>query len=209
MDRYKAILSPGEYFHVCNRAVGNDKLFINDEDYLYFLKLFIKYITPVADVFSYSLLPNHFHLFLRFFERKQVFARMEQLEYAHNNEEAIPKFLLQQFSNFFNAYVKVFNYKQDRKGKLFMEPFCRKSIDTMQYYTKIIHYVHVNVLHHGVCKTLEQWPYSSYLPIIKGNVPWLKSDEVIKWFGNVEEFIRFHHQPVLVRSSKNPHIISI
>ncbi len=203
MEKYKAILSPGEYFHVCNRAVGSEKLFTCDEDYDYFIHLFIKYITPLADVFAYSLLPNHFHFFLRFLERRAIWNRMEELEYAHNQPEAMPRFLLQQFSNFFNAYVKVFNYKQDRKGKLFMEPFCRKTVDTPVYFTKMIHYVHVNVLHHGLCSSLDNWAYSSYPAIIKGNVPWIKSAEVIDWFGSAEEFIRFHSQPVLVRSAKN------
>ena len=197
MQNFKALLVAEEYYHVFNRAVGNEKLFIIPDNYRYFLHLFSSYISPVADLFSFSLLPNHFHFFLRMKDADAIRRQMEMLNYRHGSLAAlIPDFLLQQFSNCFNAYTKAFNKQQKRKGKLFMEPFNRKTVLTPEYYTKIVHYIHANPVHHGFCKQIKAWPYSSYYGLVNQEPGWINYEEVIKWFGSIAEFIKFHEQPV-------------
>jgi putative transposase len=203
MSKYKEILVPGDYFHVFNRAVGNEKLFLIEDNYYYFLNLFQKYISPVSDLFSYSLLPNHFHFFLRFKNSIEIFKQMELVEYRYAELNMQPKFLLQQFSNFFNSYTKSFNFQFGRKGKLFIEPFCRRSVSNPGYYTKLVHYVHSNSVHHGLSKKVESWPYSSYHSIVKEQNNFVKADEVIKWFGSVDSFVKFHDQPVLKKTKSS------
>lgn len=199
MPKYREILVPGEYFHVFNRAVGNEKLFLIEDNYYHFLDLYQKYISPVSELFSYSLLPNHFHFFLRFKNSMEIFKQMELVECSYSELHMQPKFLVQQFSNFFNAYTKSLNFQFGRKGKLFIEPFCRRSVNYPGYYTKLVHYVHSNPVHHGLSKTVEKWPYSSYHSIVNGENNFVNCDEVIKWFGSVDSFVKFHQQPVKKR----------
>ena len=197
MQNFRAVLLSEAYYHVFNRAVGNEKLFIISDNYRYFFQLFHSYIAPVADLFCFSLLPGHFHFFLRMKESNVISTQMEDLNYRHGNAvDLIPDFLLQQFSNCFNAYTKALNKQQERKGKLFMEPFNRKTVLTPEYYTKIVHYIHANPVHHGFCKQITAWPYSSYHALVNQAAGWIRCDEVIKWFGSVAEFIEFHDQPV-------------
>jgi putative transposase len=197
MKDFRALLVPEAYYHVFNRAIGNEKLFVIADNYRYFFQLFHSYISPVADLFCFSLLPNHFHFFLRTRDATAISTQMEKLNYRHGNAvDLIPDFLLQQFSNCFNAYTKAFNNQQKRKGKLFMEPFNRKTIATPEYYTKIIHYIHANPVHHGFCKKIKEWPYSSYYGLLSGEKGWIKYEEVINWFGSVAEFAKFHDQPI-------------
>jgi len=197
MQDFKAILLPDEYYHVFNRAVGNEKLFITDDNYRYFFQQFSKYIYPVSDLFCYSLLPNHFHFFLRMKSANVICTQMEVIKFRHGNDVSlIPDFLLQQFSNCFNAYTKAFNRQQKRKGKLFMEPFNRKSITMPEYYTKLIHYIHANPVHHGLCNHVKEWPFSSYNEIINHQNDWIQHEEIMNWFGSEEEFKRFHEQPI-------------
>jgi len=197
MQNFKALLVADECYHVFNRAVGNEKLFVIADNYRYFFQLFTNYISPVADLFCFSLLPNHFHFFLRMKDADAISRQMEVLNYRHGNSfDLIPDFLLQQFSNCFNAYTKAFNKQQKRKGKLFMESFNRKTITTPEYYTKIIHYIHANPVHHGFCKRIKEWPYSSYRELVNQEVGWLRCPEVINWFGSLTEFIKFHDQPI-------------
>ena len=59
------LLYPGGYFHVYNRGNNKETIFKTEENYYYFLSLWKKYIEPVAQTFCYSLLPNHFHFFIR------------------------------------------------------------------------------------------------------------------------------------------------
>jgi REP element-mobilizing transposase RayT len=196
-DDFKALLAANEYYHVFNRAVGKEKIFIVEDNYRYFFQQFSKYISPISDLFCYSLLPNHFHFFLRMKDVQLITSQMKTLNYRHGNDSnLIPDFLLQQFSNCFNAYTKAFNKQQKRKGKLFMEPFNRKSVTNPEYYTKLVHYVHANAVHHGLCKKVKDWPYSSYHLLGQLQNGWLQCDEVIRWFGSVAEFIKFHEQPI-------------
>ena len=42
------------------------------DDYKRFLKLYEKYIEPVADTFAWVLMPNHFHLLIRIKSEKEI-----------------------------------------------------------------------------------------------------------------------------------------
>ena len=53
------------YYHIYNRGVDRGNIFFEEPNYEYFLKLYEKYIVPVADTFAYCLLKNHFHLSVR------------------------------------------------------------------------------------------------------------------------------------------------
>jgi putative transposase len=197
MIEYKDSLFAGGYFHIFNRAIGNEKLFVSPDNYRYFFQRFANYISPVADLFCYVLLPNHFHFFLRFKETEDIVNQMKRLSFkADSNIDSIPVFLLQQFSNFFNAYTKAFNKQLMRKGRLFIEPFNRKLVSDVGYYTKLIHYIHTNPIHHGYCNKADEWPYSSYNLILKNENKWIQHSEVLDWFGSEKEYKRFHEQPV-------------
>ena len=39
-------------------------VFLNNENYLYFLSKLHYYIVPVSDILAWCLMPNHFHLLL-------------------------------------------------------------------------------------------------------------------------------------------------
>ena len=58
-------LQPGVFYHIYNRGNNGEDLFREERNYLYFLKLYEKYITPIADTYAYCLLKNHFHFFVR------------------------------------------------------------------------------------------------------------------------------------------------
>lgn len=197
MSDFRALLFPNEYYHVFNRAVGKEKLFTTEDNYRYFFQQFSFYLSPLSDLFCYCLLPNHFHFFLRMKDPNVIRLHMKDLSYRKgSNIEDIPTFLLQQFSNCFNSYTKALNKQQKRKGKLFMEPFNRKTISTPEYYTKLVHYIHANPVHHGLCDKIDEWPYSSYHQILAQQNGWIKFEEIIRWFSSVAEFKRFHEQPI-------------
>lgn len=58
-------LKEGCYYPIYNRANGIENLFRKKEDYQHFLQLLGKYILPIADIFVWVLMPNHFHLLIR------------------------------------------------------------------------------------------------------------------------------------------------
>ena len=79
-----------------------------------------------------------------------------------------------------------------RKGSLFIPRFKRKQISSNEYWTKIIHYIHYNPVHHNFCNSIEDWPYSSYKTIISDKPTKINRCMVLQWFGSKEDFVAFH-----------------
>ena len=187
------------YYHVFNRAVGNEKIFYEPENYRYFREKMKEHLLPVTDFFCYNFLPNHFHLFLRIkpfdvIEKKlrELKTKEQQRKYDLNRS----LFISEQFGNWCNGYTKAINKRYNRKGKLFMDNLNRKLIDSEAYYSKVIHYIHANAAQHRLCADVKGWPYSSYHSIVSGREIWLMRDEVLDWFGGLHNFVRFHQQPI-------------
>ena len=58
-------LIPGVTYHIYNRGNNGETIFPEERNYEYFMQLYGKYISPIADTFAYCLMPNHFHFLIR------------------------------------------------------------------------------------------------------------------------------------------------
>jgi putative transposase len=202
MPAYNSLLIPEHFFHIFNRAVGDEKIFRTEENYQFFLRKFQEYVSPVAMLYCYSLLPNHFHLLLKIktlreIENLYAFKKGKKMIFYDN--KFISEFIMEQFSNYFNSYTKSFNKVYNRKGKLFIDHLKRNEISDEFYFSKIIHYIHVNPVHHGYCSFVNEWAFSSY-KLLLNQQSTLPSTEIFNWFGGREQFIQFHQQPVKRRN---------
>ena len=91
-------LHPGQYYHIYNRGNNRENVFREERNYPYFLKLYAKYIEPIAETYAYCLLRNHFHFLVRIKDEKDL-TGFENLSGLN------PSGLGQPFSNLFNAYA--------------------------------------------------------------------------------------------------------
>ncbi|MBA7544887.1 hypothetical protein ES705_37248 [subsurface metagenome] len=101
-----------------------------------------------------------------------------------------------QFSHLFNAYAKWFNIRYNRTGSLFEKPFKRKLVESEDYLKRLVYYIHHNPVHHGFSDTIIEYPWSSYLSIVKPHKTKLKQEEVIDWFDDLENFEFYHYRPL-------------
>lgn len=163
-------LSPGNYYHIYNRAISGSLLFYNDENYDYFLRKFKEYLGDFVNIYSYCLLPNHFHFLM---SSKDV-----------SKEVKISRV----FANFFNCYSKSINKQESRHGSLFNKPFKRRLIENEDYLRLIVNYIHRNPIHHKICDQISEYKWSSYNSIRTGNNEMLDVKCVISWFGDFETF---------------------
>jgi len=53
----------GQYYHIFNKGINDANLFLNQDNYPYFLELYQKYIPKIADTFAYCLLKKSFPYF--------------------------------------------------------------------------------------------------------------------------------------------------
>jgi putative transposase len=90
-------LQLGSYYHIYNRGNNRENLFREERNYHHFLKLYARYIPPIADTYAYCLLKNHFHVLVRL---------KTAAEQSRNAKVLSPS---QQLGNLFNAYSKAIN----------------------------------------------------------------------------------------------------
>ena len=64
-------LQPNHTYHIFNHANGFENIFLEDENYRFFLEKYKRYIQPIVETYAYCLLPNHFHLVVRI-RRKEL-----------------------------------------------------------------------------------------------------------------------------------------
>jgi len=195
---YHIPLMTDHFYHLFNRAVGQEKLFRTNENYLYFLTRMKHHILPVADLYAYSLLPNHFHLVVRVKQEKELidFFEVKKGKMFNMSENYLPDFVMEQFSNWLNGYTKAVNKMYKRKGGLFMDYIKRSEATLDSSLTSFIFYVHKNAVHHGLTKNIGDWTFDSYNTLVSTMPTALKRSEVIEWFGSLKIFIEFHKQPV-------------
>lgn len=179
-------LLPGRYYHILNRGNNRENLFLEERNYLYFLNLYAKHVSPLVDTFAYCLLRNHFHLLLRVKELE----RSERLERSDRLDRLDP--VTRAFTSMFQAYSMAINKAYGRTGKLFQEHFGRIEVTSNEYFTNLIFYIHFNPQEHGFVTDFRDWPWSSYSAFLSQQTTRLQRDEVLAWFSGSDEFVKFH-----------------
>lgn len=174
----------GHYYHIYNRGINSSRIFFEDENYSYFLSLYEKYISPIADTFAWCLLNNHFHFFIRIKELTEI----ETCE-IKSSKGINPS---RQFSHLFNAYTQAINKRYSRTGSLFEKPFKRKQIEDEKYFNRLIFYIHNNPIHHSIVSNLDEYEWNTYKLYINSIDSKLINSELPIVFGDFENFIFFH-----------------
>lgn len=216
------------YYHIYNRGVNRADIFVEERNYDLFLRLFEKHLIPVADLFAYCLLKNHFHLSLRIKSEEEILESKKTLPIKtlkvsapntrHNVQASSPNpgdhtpgkplgfetYASRQFSNFFNAYAKTINKAYGRTGSLFQHPFGRVPITSDRQFWNVIAYIHQNPQKHGFVEDFRTWKYSSYGLILApdGKRILIKRQEVMKWFGTKDNYLSLHSQWVTDAQAK-------
>jgi putative transposase len=132
----------GQYYHIYNRGAGKGKIFFNDGNYEYLLRLVKQYYQKHgATIIAYCLMPNHYHFLFR-----------------QETDEPLSKFM----GVLFNAYVQALNLQQERTGTLFEGRFKHKLVDQWEYLMLLCRYVHRNPVKAGLVAHPEDWAYSNY-----------------------------------------------
>lgn len=142
MSLRKVAFTPGEYFHIYNRGNDKRKIFHDNNDYHYFLKLLFLVnsernfkIRDLKDVYTvergdqlvhigaYCAMPNHFHLLL-----------------TPLKENGLSKFM-QKLSTGLSMH---YNVKYNRAGSLFQGKFKAEHASDDVYLKYLFSYIHLN-----------------------------------------------------------------
>ncbi|BDU24632.1 MULTISPECIES: transposase [unclassified Flavobacterium] len=181
----KDIFEAGQYYHVYNRGNNKENIFIEEKNYQYFLEKIKKYILPIADIYAYCLLKNHFHIVLRIKDKNDLPEKFREKIY-------LP------FSNLFNSYSKSINKAYNRTGSLFQEHLQRNRIENEEYLKQLILYVHLNPLKHNFSKEFQTYNHSSYRSYLSDKRSSINREFIIELFEDLENFIFCHDERKLI-----------
>jgi putative transposase len=147
-------------------------------------------------------LPNHFHFLIQVKPYPDLLKYYKIIKPHGKGEEGWqPDFVMQQFSNLLNSYAKSFNIKNNRKGALFMDYLRRVEVTNEGHFSSTVFYIHKNAVHHGYCKAISEWHWSSYNCILKDTPTNLQWQKVLQWFGGTEKFIEYHKQQIYLKNA--------
>lgn len=133
---------PQNYYHVYNRGNDRQRIFLEAENYRFFLCRLRDYlIKGDSELVAYCLIPNHFHL---------IVYLEDCLDFSN---------VLRRFTS---CYVKSINKRYGRVGYLFQGNTRSKLIDTEEYLFHLCRYIHLNPVAAGLVVSPEEWKYSDY-----------------------------------------------
>jgi REP element-mobilizing transposase RayT len=168
------VLIEDSFYHLYNCGNNKENIFIEEQNYMYFLKLSKKHLSKTLDILAYCLLKNHFHLLIK------------------TKENSTTKELSQSFSNLFNAHSKSINKKYGRSGSLFKDRFLRIKLDNEAYLKNLILYIHLNPTHHEFVNDFRFYKHSSFNSIVSNKPTSLLREYVLSIFENRQNFIDAH-----------------
>lgn len=90
-------------------------------------------------LYGYVLMDNHYHLILQVFGKK-----LQEIMHQVNNK-----------------YSKYFNYKYKRVGHVFQGRYKAILVQDERYLLSLVRYIHQNPIKAGMCKTIEEYKWSS------------------------------------------------
>lgn len=204
MPYRKVPIVVGEIYHVFNRSVARQPIFLNNKAYqraletLYFYSFskqnlrfshynrlpqlqkaeFLQNLKLKAkrriQMYAYCLMPNHVHFLIKEIE-----------------ERGISTFM----SNFQESFAKYFNIREDRTGSLFQSMFKAVRIESDEQFLHVSRYIHLNPLTSFVIKDiaeLETYSWCSFGEYLREQDQGIiDKDKVLSYFSSIKHFKSF------------------
>lgn len=201
--KYKATFIENECYHIYNRTNNNEILYRDEGDFTFFMKRYSEMTAGYLDLYSWNLLPTHFHLLAKVRSYSAICHHIKHIP-ADSLVMTEKKFLRQKatihelidnlFQRFLISYCMKFNSKHERKGNLLHRPFKHKLIDKESQFTQAIIYINANAVKHGIVKNINDYKWSSYHDIISDEKTNVCRQYILDWFGGREQFIKVLHE---------------
>ena len=123
MPRGPRFVFENAFYHVFNRGLNKQKIFLSDNDYYFFLRK-LNDLKKKYDhsVYAYCVMPNHFHISIR--TRKTPISKI--------------------MSSLSTSYSMYFNRTYSHFGSIFQNRFKSILIENNSYFLKLSQYIYLN-----------------------------------------------------------------
>lgn len=202
-ERYKQpLLAYNAVYHIYNCGINGGDIFHSEEDYNRFLQKVNKYILPIADMYAWCLLSNHFHFLLKIKKEDTIISMKEAgiFDYKKKNKdmEDKPLDITNQFSHLFNSHAQYYNNKYKRHGSLLEHTFKRTKIENREDFKRCLIYIHQNSLKHKLANDIRDYPYTSFGQYFSETSSNIKKKTALKLFDGLADFEKSHESLVVL-----------
>ena len=179
-------METNKFYHIYNRGNNSEKLFYDDNNYMFFLKKFKYYLDDFVDIHAYCLMPNHFHFLISI---KDDFEVSKEIDVEKATDKG--------FNNLFISYAKAINKRRGRTGSLFQNSYKKKEITDENYIINLILYIHQNPVVANLVDCCDDWKYSSYKAYTSKQRTLINKSYILSLFGDVGNFIFVHKRKLI------------
>jgi len=184
----------GEVYHIFNRGSDKRNIFLQPRDYRRFVDTFYycqfkgpkpKFSTlnkktfnnfnpdpnaKLVKIFSYCLMPNHFHFLVKQLKTNGISIFMSQA---------------------INSYTKYFNTKFKRVGSLLQGTFKSVRVGTDEQLIHVSRYIHINPVVSGLTSKPQDYSWSSYREYVDGVKGYCSTNLILGLFASRKKYRDF------------------
>jgi putative transposase len=168
MARQPRLQIPGGIYHVTGRGNRREPIFLDEVDY----ERFVAILGDVVErrrwrIYSYCLLPNHFHVVVETLEPNLAIG-MHRVN---------------------GVYARWFNRRHGFVGHVFQRRYYARMVESDWHLIELARYVSRNPVSAGLCRHPAEWPWSSYCAIAgtAASPPFVDAGRVLAFFGPSSE----------------------
>lgn len=140
MPRGPRFVFKNAFYHVFNRGINKQPIFLNNSDYQFFLNKLSNLKSKYDhSIYAFCLMPNHFHISIQ--TRKTPISKI--------------------MSSLATSYSMYFNRNHNHFGPVFQNRFKSILIENDSYFIKLSQYIYLNPIKAGLVKDPSLYLYSS------------------------------------------------
>ena len=139
MPRGPRFVFENAFYHVFNRGVNKQQIFLNDKDYQFFLDKLLQLKKKYDhSIYAYCLMSNHFHISIQ--TRKSPISKI--------------------MASITMSYSMYFNKRHEHVGPVFQNRFKSILIENDPYFLKLSQYIYLNPVKAGLVKDPIDYQFS-------------------------------------------------
>lgn len=175
MPRGARFVFQNAFYHVFNRGINKQQIFLSKDDYQFFQKKLASLKKHYDhSVYAYCLMPNHFHISIQ------------------TRKISISKIM----SSLTTSYSMYFNHKYNHFGPVFQNRFKSILIENDLYFIKLSQYIYLNPVKAGLVLDPAKYDFSSIREALSREPLSVLDENIVRLIGETkgsqksyEEFI--------------------
>lgn len=169
MPRGPRFVFQNAFYHVFNRGINKQDIFLSDSDYKFFIKK-LKDLKKKYDhsIYAFCLMPNHFHISIQ--TRKTPISKI--------------------MASLITSYSMYFNRTHGHLGPVFQNRFKSILIENNSYFLKLSQYIYLNPVKGGLVSDPLLYQYSSIREALDKDSNSVLDKDIIRLIGETKNSLK-------------------